>query len=821
MHNVYRFVTQHPKAILVVILAITVFMFSALSSLQWETDARVYMPKGHPAILYDEKIEHLFGVKDALIIGIVNEEQSVYNAETLSRVARITEKVANLPGVIANRTLDVASLATASAFSGTETDMGAVRLMERPPETPEELERIKALVNEHAALFVGNLISADGTATVIRAKLKEGAANRYQSYWQIRGILAAESGEDEQASAQWGGDWSAEEISQWQQSQGWSDTGEGQWSQWPQPESTSRLANGDEFFMAGRPVIEVTSGQHAMEDVKVMIPMLIAVMAIALFLIFRTGRGVIIPLSVMGGAIVWTLGTMALLNVPFYTISTMLPVILVAVGVGDSVHFLSNYYNKVLEDRYRKSADVVYESLCDLGAPLITTSVTTAVGFLSLVFAQMPPFKVFGLFTVLGIFFSWFLTVVFAAAVLSLMQPKVSGYLTKKRSLRVHAGQDMLTRWLVAGGNVLGRRKQAVSVVVVVLSVLAVVGSTQLFVNSSWLSDFKDDSDVRVATDVLNERFDGSLFLNVVIEATEKDGLKSPQLLKNMEALQQFAEALPDVGDTLSVVDYLASMNKTLNADDEHYRVLPDNRGQIAEYLYLYSISGQPELLDEVIDFDYQRANVTISLKTDETERLRAVINEVQAFADETFENQNVSVNLAGSANNSYVWADLLIDSQTSAILFSKLAILVLAMIIFRSLIGGVMVVAPVALTTLFVAGGGGWLAIPLDVSTALAAGVAIGVGVDYAVHYIFRYSRQRRSGRGHEEAVLETLRTVGRTIVFNAVVVSAGFSVLLLSQFPPHIKLGYFVFVYMVLSCVVALVVLPVYFRGTRYQTT
>ena len=821
MKTFYRFVTQHPKAILLVVFLMTIYMFSSLSSLRWETDARVYMPEGHPAILYDEKIEHLFGVKDALIIGIVNSEQSIYNAETLARVARITEKVANLPGVIANRTLDVASLATASAFSGTETELAAVRLMDNPPETAEEIERLEALVAKHADLFVGNLVSADGTATVIRAKLKEGAVNRYQSYWQIKGILAAEQGDGDQSWGQWGG-WSAEEVGEWQQnSQGWSGAESGQWGDWQGGEGVGRLPNGDEFFLAGRPVIEVTSGQHALEDVKVMIPMLIAVMAIVLFLIFRTGRGVVIPLAVMGGAIVWTLGTMALMGVPFYTISTMLPVILVAIGIGDSVHFLSTYYNKVLEDRYRQPAEVVYESLCDLGPPLITTSVTTAIGFLSLVFAQMPPFKVFGLFTVLGIFYSWLLTIVFAAAILTLVSPKVSGYLTRKRSLRVHAEQDLLTRYLVASGTVLAQRRNIVSIMLVVLSVAALVGGGRLFVNSSWLSDFRDDSEVRVATDVLNQRFDGSLFLNVVIEAAEKDGLKSPQVLKNIEALQQYAETLPDVGDTLSVVDYLTSMNKSLNADDEQYRVLPDNREQIAEYLYLYSVSGQPELLDEVIDFDYQWANLTVSLKTDETQRLKAVIDALQAFADEVFDRETVSVNLAGSANNSYVWADLLIDSQTHAILFSKLAILVMGIVIFRSFLVGVMVVAPVALTTLLVTGAAGWLAIPLDVSTALAAGVAIGVGVDYAVHYIFRYSRQRRSGHGHDEAVQNTLRSVGRTIVFNAVVVAAGFSVLLLSQFPPHVKLGYFVFVYMLLSCVVALTILPLYLRGIRHHPT
>ena len=344
--------------------------------------------------------------------------------------------------------------------------------------------------------------------------------------------------------------------------------------------------------------------------------------------------------------------------------------------------------------------------------------------------------------------------------------------------------------------------------------VVAAIGSTKLFVNSSWLSDFKEGTEVRVATDILNERLDGSIFLNVVVEAEEKNGLKSVSLMQKIDALQEHAETLPYVGDTLSVVDYLKSMNKTLNAEDEQFKVLPKSNAEISEFLYLYSVSGQPELLDEVVDFDYQRANITISIKTDETKHLKEVIDDVQAFVDATFKDERVDVNMAGSANNSYIWAELLINSQSIAIVFSKLGILIIAILMFRSFAAGAATVIPVALTTAIVASAAGWLMIPLDVSTALAAGVAIGVGVDYAVHYIFRYSREFKRTGDHGESVNATLRTVGRTIVFNAVVVATGFSILFLSQFPPHAKLGAFVVAYMIISCLVALFVLPLVFR-------
>ncbi len=810
MKLLYGVVVRYPKIILAIIAAITVFMLMQLGQLRWETDARVYMPNGHPAIKYDEKIEHLFGAKDAIVIIIKNDGKSIYNKETLERVGRISEKVAALPGVIANRVLDVASLSTATVFEGNDDSMGAVRLMADGVATDTEIAQLKAKVEQHADILVGNIVTADGSATMIRAKLKEGATNRYQTFWQIKGIVAAEGGA-KAGNSWWGGESSGD--GQKGGDQEWGKGGQ-DWQQQSGDIEAAVLDNGDVIYLAGRPIIEVTAGLNAMADMKVMVPLLVAVMAVALFLIFKTGRGILIPLLVMTGAIIWTLGAMVLLDVPLYTISTMMPVILMAVGISDSVHLLSHYYNKVLKNPYRSGGEIVTEVLSKFGFPLITTSVTTCVGFLSLLLAEMPPFKVFGLFTGLGVFFSWVLTMTLAVALLTILKPSVPGYHVRKRSMRVRTEQDGMTAVLVKGGAVLLNNKK-VAVILLTLVVLVVsAGMAKLYVNSSWMSDFRDDSEVVQSTALVNQRFDGALFLNIVVEANEKEGLKSPELLAKIGALQEYAETLEYVGDTVSVVDYLKSLNKTLHAMDPAYDRLPESRAEIAEGLYLYSVSGQPELLDEVIDFDYQRANITVSIKTDQTLHLKSVIDHIKGYVDQNFKGEPVEINYAGSANNSYIWSELLIDSQLWSLLTSKIAILILAMVWFRSVYVGTAVALPIVIATSFVGGGAGWLGIPIDVSSVLAAGIAVGVGVDYAIHYVFSYTAERKAGLSHEAAVSETFRTVGRTIIFNAVVVVAGFSVLLMSQFPPHVKLGVFVVIYMIVSCVATLLILPLFLR-------
>lgn len=811
---------RFPRVSVFLILALTVVAVLQLGNLRWETDARVYFPPGHPAIEFDELVADVFHVKDAVIVAIFNED-GIYNPETLSRVVRITDKASQLPGALAQRRVDVASLASATVFVGTDDELQNIPLLETDAPTEADVERLRRLVEDNASLFVGNLVSADGKATMIRVKLKEGIEHRYQSYFQVRAMIMEELAGD--ASTTWGGndswgggwggsgwDGEGEEQTTADSESEWGDWG-GDWEAWNRALYDQVTDNGDRFFMAGRPVIEVTSGQHALADLRIMIPLLALAISAMLFVLFRTLRGVLLPLSVVVIALVWTAGVMAGLGIPLYTISTMLPVILIAVGIADALHILTHYEDLVVADAQRPAPTLVRALMDDLNLPLMITTLTTAVGFLSLWWAEMPPFRIFGVFTALGIIFCWLVSVVFLPAVLSMLRPHVAGYLAQRRALRVHNETGLLARGLVGAATALMHRRGLVTAVVAGLVLLFGLGAQRLHVDSSWLGDFLDDSEVVVSNDLLNDRFDGTIFLNVVVDGGRPDALKAPGLLQRLEGMTQHVESLDHVGGSVSVIDFLKTANRSLNANDPAFEVLPETQAEIGEFLFLLSVSGRPELLDEVVNYDYSVANFTFAINTDHTQILKSIIDDTRTWVERELAGFDVDVNYAGSANNSYVWADMLINSQLLAIVLSKVGILLMAALLYGSLAAGILTIIPISIATAIVGGGAGWLDIPMDVSTVLAAGVAIGVGVDYTVHYVSRYILERRRGRSEPDAVLGAMRSVGKPIVFNAVVVTAGFLILGLSRFPPHIKLGYFVAVYMVVASVVALVVLPV----------
>lgn len=833
LKELHKIPTRFPKTVLTLILLLTVAAIVMMGRLRWETDARVYFPKDHPAIAYDEIVADVFHVSNSIIVAIVNEN-GIFNTETLARVARITDQVAGLPGVLAQRKVDVASLATASAFLSSGDALANVPLMESSVPDAAEIAHMKKLVYENPDLFVGNLVSEDGKATMIRIKLKEGIENRYQSYFQVRAILMQELQGSGSAAGGGSGDWQkwqgggdhkkaddnkaapAGEAKQSGGKDGWQ-SGSGGWGNWNQNLTSLSASNGDHFYMAGRPVIEVTSGQNALADLAIMVPLLIITIVVVLFLLFRNVRGAILPLGVVAITVVWTMGLMAAVNIPMYTISTMQPVILIAVGIGCALHIISHYQDLVVEDAQRDPREIIDQVMSELSVPLMITTLTTAVGFLSLWWADMPPFRIFGLFTAIGVGFCWLVSIMLVPAALALMRPHVGGYLARRRSLRVHTESSFLARILVGMANGLMSHRILSMIGIIAVIVGVGLGAQRLFVDSSWISDFKKDSEVVISNDVLNKEFDGTIFLNVVIDGLYADALKSPELLGRMTNLVNHTKGLDYVGGAVSLLDFIKSTNKTLHDGDPAYDVIPPTRKEVGEILYLLSVSGRPEMLDEVVNYDYSQAQITFFIRTDHTQNLKTIIDSTRDFAAREFKGQNVEVNMAGSANNSYIWADLLIKSQVSSIVLSKIGILIMAMLLFRSLVAGIHTVIPITASTVLVGGAVGWFGIPLDVSTVLAAGVAIGVGVDYTVHYISRYALERSRGSDERTAVIDAMRSVGKPIVFNAVVVAAGFLVLGLSQFPPHIKLGYMVSAYMIVACLAALIILPVTFAFFR----
>jgi len=414
--------------------------------------------------------------------------------------------------------------------------------------------------------------------------------------------------------------------------------------------------------------------------------------------------------------------------------------------------------------------------------PVVMTSVTTAVGFVSLLTSDVYPIKYFGMFTAFGVMAAMVLSLVLIpASVVAFGLPKA-----RKTRPKREGTDDIALRF----GKGLMKHKRLIVAAAIIVVVVSATGATKIWINSSFLEKFERDSDIVLTDAFINERFGGTSTLNVILESADEGVMKSPDVLRLMDEMQTESEMLDEVGNSFGLADYLRRINMVMHADDPAFDAIPESRDLVAQYLLLYEMSGDPETLWRTIDYNYARSNVTLQLKGDDSKTINSAIAVVEKFRP-LFEELGVDVNYAGSGYKSLIFTDLILKGQVKSLVLSLGIIVILLSLMFKRFSAGLIGVIPISITAIVSFGAMGLLNIPLSTTTALISSIAVGVGIDYAVHFMERFRVAAKSTGDVLATVVDAMHHSGRAIMFNAVVVIAGFLVLLRSAFPPNRALG------------------------------
>ncbi|MBL4586426.1 MAG: MMPL family transporter, partial [Flavobacteriales bacterium] len=394
------------------------------------------------------------------------------------------------------------------------------------------------------------------------------------------------------------------------------------------------------------------------------------------------------------------------------------------------------------------------------------------------------PIKYFAAFTAFGVMAAMFLSMIFIpAAVNTIGLPKAP-----KKS---EGTDDFFTRNAKSFANLMVKHKTPVIATTLIVLLFFGFGMSKVWINSSFLARFPDKNPLVTTDAFVNENFSGTTTVNVILEAEDADKFKSPEVLQLMDKLALDVDASVDVvGGTLSVVDFIKRMNKVLNEDREEFFTIPNDQNLIAQYFLLYEMSGGSDRLWDVVSDDFKTANLQIQLKGDNSKGLNNTISSIEAYKDE-FGALGVDLNFAGSGYKVLVFNDLILIGQIKSLLYSFIIVIVLLSLMFRSFKLGLIGTIPIFITTIISFGVLGWLNIPLETTTALISSIAIGIGIDYAVHFIDRYKINALETNDRDLTVEETMAHSGRAISFNAIVVILGFLVLTFSAFKPNIALG------------------------------
>lgn len=755
-----------PKLTILAVILLTAFFGSQLRFIQAETDANANLPENHPAFIYNDLVEDIFQSKDVMIVSIFDQgPEGVFRPETLALVERLTDRIEEIKGVVEK---DVMSLSRIKNIVGMAAGFRVGRFIRELPQNRTETESLIKSFRENDT-YVGSILSDDRQATNIFAKIEEGASNRLAVYQAIMALLEAEK---------------------------------------------DQAPDGVLFYVAGRPVLEVTFGVYMQRSMQKMFPLVILVIVLVLYGIFRSIRGVLLPLFVVIAADVWALGIMALCKVPMYVLSTNMPIILMAIGIADGIHILEKYYQLTGQGGMTDRAGIISETFAEMWTPVVMTSLTTAAGFASLGLNEMVSIRAFGIFTAVGVLAAMVVSLTLLPAALATIKVKAP-----KRYATVSETdpQGAFGRALAGLAAITGRSGKKIILILGVIFAFSLGGMPFLTNETSWLASLREDSEVRIADKALNSKFDGTIRYNVIFEGSTQYAVQKPAVLRAMAGLQAELARDNTVGGSLSLADFVARMNQVMNEGRDEARVIPKSEDLIAQYLFLYSMSGDPGDFDEYVDYDYKMANAIFFLKTDNTVAVTKVVEKTREYFRKNPLPPGIKVNMAGAAYLGLAWVDSLITGQMWSIASSLAAIFLITSIMFRSFGAGLVSSIPIAGAMLISFGLLALTRQPLDVSTALSSGIIIGIGVDYAIHFISRYRLAVSIDPGPIPATTATMLTSGRAITYNALVVIAGFMVLFASDFRPSWIMGVQVAWGMFICLVMAMTLLPAVLNTAR----
>ncbi len=724
-------ILRFPKITMLVLLIISVAFFMTMKkNSRMETDLDEYMPQDHPAFVYSDQAEEIFNIQDGIIIAIENPD-GIYQTETLQKVKDLTKQLGKMKEIDKS---DVTSLYTADNIIGTEDGMDVKAFFKKVPATDEGLNEIAEKVRANEMIF-GRLVSENETVTVIIAEIGDDVFSQ-EFYHQILELVHSFEG----------------------------------------PEK---------LYVAGIPIVEGSMAYLGPKDMKKMVPIVMLVIIIVLLLVMKSVKNTIFTMLVVVFSVVWAFGLMALIKIPIYAISTMIPVMLIAIGVADGIHLYSHLDLFLRKNPNATRKEAVTDMLNGMWKPVVMTSVTTSVGFFSLLTSEVFPIKYFGIFTAFGVMAAMlFSLILIPAAVL------VFGFPKRKQKTEVgHKTIKSPFSYKFAEGVI--KYKVITLFLTIAIVAISLFGITKVWINSSFLDKFEKDSDIVLTDKFINENFGGTSNLNVIFEGDKHDVMKSPETLKFIDKLQDDVEnRLAVVGNSFSLADYMRRMNKVMHADKEEFDTIPDSRELNAQYLLLYEMSGDPENLWKVVDYDFKTANMTIQLKSDNSKAINSAIAVVEEYRQD-FKKLGINVNYAGSGYKGLIFTDLILEGQIKSLVMSLFIIIILLTLMFKNLLAGLIGSVPIVITAVIGFGVMGLLNIPLSTTTALISSIAIGIGIDYAVHFIERYKIYAKETGDKQKTMRGTMHHSGRAIIFNATVVIAGFLVLLFSVFPPNRSLG------------------------------
>jgi predicted RND superfamily exporter protein len=776
------FVVSWPKAVIGLVVAVTIGLAFFVTRLKVHLDIDEQIPPGHPLVVVGKRIEKTFGGKYLMVVGIYPKTGTVYTKATLEKVKRINDALEQMPGV---RQGSVVSLMSPRVKDIRSTDeaLEVAPLAPKVPETDAEMTAFREAVKRNSVI-TSLLVSDDGKATAVLVD--------FQDFEKAGGA----GGRGKRSIARDPFRTTAESPALWDRLE--------------RIFAAERDAN-TEIVSAGAPSILYWLQQYTMR-VAVLFALALAMIGYLHYRAFRTLQGMIVPLVTAIMGVVWALGLMGLIQAPMDPWNIMTPILLLAIGAGHSVQILKRFYEEYgrskSEHPARSGAEhnraAVIEATVKVGMVMLAAGTIASLSFASLYAFDLPSIRNFGLCSAFGIVAALIVEMTFIPAIRVLMSPPT------EEQTRREKHEEYFDFILEGLARIVRERKEApILWGFVGLIVVAAIGASQLKVGNSLGEQFFESNVPVRGFRLADSRMAGTRVIQVLVEGKAADAIKDPEVLRRMDALATFISKQPlPVGKVVSIVDVLEQIGKSI--DPTTTDALPKTAPEVAQYLLLYSMSGDDSDLSRLLDREAQRAVITAYIRTDNFRLMKQLTDAVQGEADRLFKGQPVTASVGGGVTNAIALNETMVAGKTKNLMQISALVVIITSILLRSITGGLLVLLPLATSALVNMGLMGATGIMLSMGTAAISAMAVGIGADYAVYFLFRVREEFGRVGDLREATAVALGTSGKAIAYVASAVAGGYLCLALSGFKVHVLLGVLVALTMVTASAATVAFLP-----------
>ena len=712
-----------------------------------DVDVRNHFGKDNPYIIALDRLENTYSISDVALVAVAPRDGNVFTRKTLVAIEELTEQLWRTPYVTR-----VDSIVNYTHSEGREDELIVEQLVDDAGSLNEkDIGRVKKIALETEEL-AGRLVSRDGRVAglVVSVTLPD---NREQGKSEVTGYLHATA-------------------------------------------AAARAKHPDiDYHLTGEVVLNRAMRDAIDDDTGILGPIAFLTMMVFALLLLRSIWGtvgiVLTLIAVMASAMGFTGWT----GMKFFGESGAALFVLMAVTVAHSVHIIEAMQAGLREGKDRKQAAI--DSLHANMWPVFLTSLTTAIGFLSLNFADMPPFRVMGNMVAFGVLCAFVFSVTLLPAFLSLMP---------MRSRPLPAGKpdlfDRLGRFVVSHRTTL---LWSSGIVIVVL----IAGISRIELKENWLELLDDSYEFRRSTDFVSKNFSGVETYEYSLKSGREGGVTDIGYLRRVDAFAEWYRAQPEVSHVFALTDIVKRLNKNLHGDDPKFYRLPDDPELAAQYLLLYEFSlPEGRDLNNIIDIERSSTRVTVTLKSLATKEKIALDNRAQAWLRQNapgMETEATGVAVVGARSIQRNIEGMLIGTFAAMSIVS-----LLLLIVFKSVRLGLISLIPNFVPAAMAMGLWGYAVGEVGVAASVVTAIAFGIIVDDTIHFMTKYQRARNNGSLPSESVQSAFRSVGKALFATTIVFGLGFMVFGASGMATNQALGLLVGMTVIIALAADFLFLP-----------